>query len=395
MIDYKTALRLVLKEAKACQSQKIKLKDSFKRVCASNIYSSIDLPPFDRVTMDGFALRSRDLKLSLGDFEIIDVINAGKLSKKIIQKNQAIKVTTGCVLPKCADKVVKVEDTVLVKKYKVRILKNSFEKNVAYRGQDCQKRDLLLKKNQINRIPELSLLASTGINNLKVFKKPKVAIIATGNEIIEPTSKLKPGFLRNSTSLMLKVLLNNLGVEDKYLGIVKDNKKILKDKIRQGLNADILIITGGVSMGERDYVPEILHDLKVKKIFHKVSIKPGKPLWCGKKDNTLVFGLPGNPVSSLVSFKLFIKPLILKMQGQNYKLNIFQGLLKRDFKVNQDRLSFNPCKANYINGQFKLSPVIFNSSGDMKAISESEGFFLARPGSYVFKKNSKIDFIRL
>lgn len=395
MLEYQEALKLVLNRTRALPSQKIKLEESFKRVLSSNIYSPLDLPPFNRATMDGFALSSRDFNHLPKDFKIIDTTHAGIQSQKIIRANQAIKIMTGCILPKEADRIIKIEDTQQIKKNIVRILRYSLEKNIAFKGQDCKKGSLLLHKDKIIRPQDLSILASAGINNLKVFIKPRVSILATGNEIIESNVKLKPGLLINSTSLMLKALLDDLDIESKYLGIAKDNKKILKDKISQGLDADILIITGGVSMGEHDYVPCVLDELNVKKLFHKVKIKPGKPIWFGKKNNTLVFGLPGNSVSTLAGFILFIKPALLKMQGQDAKLNIIEGLLDCDLKINQDRLSFSPSKVIFRNGQFNLSPIKFNTSADMKSVSESNSFLISKPGKYIFKKNSKVNFIWL
>ncbi|MEW6170376.1 MAG: molybdopterin molybdotransferase MoeA [Candidatus Omnitrophota bacterium] len=394
MISYKQALNLVLKNTFIKDTETIDLKNSFNRVLAQDIYSDIDNPGFNRVTMDGYAVRKKDIINLPHELSVVQTIGAGEVANRIFKKNQAAKIMTGCVLPKGLDRVIKFEDTISPREGVVKILKLPKEKNISYCGKIFKKQEKVLSKNDVINAPKISLLSSVGKNKVMVYQRPRVCLFATGNELVESDKKIKFSQVRNSTGPMLVSLLENLGIEIKYLGIAKDDFKEIINKIKQALNYDIVIILGGVSAGIFDYVPKILEELGVKKIFHRVSIKPGKPLWFGRRNKTLVFGLPGNPVSSYLTFLLFIKPAILKIKGQeDLDKKFYKAKLINNFKINTDRLTFYPAYINYKKENFYIKPSNYYDSSDMKAVTKSNGFLVQKKGKFFLKKNQKVDFI--
>lgn len=395
MITHRKALEYILHNTKIKGIEKVNLKDSFNRVIAERVYSDIDIPPFNRVSMDGYAIRGKDIARLPYEVEVVATLRAGEIFNRAVKKGQVVRIMTGCALPKCFDRVIKVEDTEKLSDDRMKILQMPPERNVCNRGEDCRKGTLLIAKGDNIGVPQLSLLATAGRGALRVYKRPRVCVISTGDEIIEPDEKITFGKVRNSNAPILIALAKKFGADVEYLGIARDNIKDIRNKIRKGLQADILIISGGVSKGEFDYVPQVLKELGVKKIFHKVKIKPGKPLWFGKKKDTVVFGIPGNPAATYLSFSLFVRPAILKMQGnKDTGIEFYQGRLTQDFKVSTDRPAFHPCNVRFQGAAFLLRPLRHHSSGDMFSVSRSEGFLMLREGRYQLKKGNWVSFIR-
>ena len=327
MIKPDQALKIILSQAQVLGVEAVTLNQSLGRVLAEKIYSDLDIPAFNRSAMDGFAVNSKDTSKV---FEIIEDIPAGYVPRKKIRFGRCSRIMTGAMLPRGADKVVKVEDTKLAAN---GLQLTAFEKktNVSLKGEDVKNGQLILEKGTKIRPQEAAMLATVGKTKVKVWRQPIVAVISTGSELVEPNQKPKLGQIRNSNASMLLVQLKQRGIDGKYLGIACDNFAATRKLVQKGLETDILLLSGGVSVGDYDFVKEVLTSCGVKLHFNKVAIKPGKPTVFGTLGKKLVFGLPGNPVSVLVIFELFVVPALDKIVGQQTKSKFKRMRLLKDF----------------------------------------------------------------
>ncbi|MDH5717273.1 MAG: molybdopterin molybdotransferase MoeA [Spirochaetia bacterium] len=394
MITVDKASKIIENHRINLKTKIVSIQNSLNYILAENIYADRDYPPFNRATMDGYALSFENFKKNENSlWNSIDTIFAGEQKNVLLKNNECIKIMTGAPIPDSANLVIKVEDSVY-KNNSIFFKNPSVKKwmNISRKGEDIKKNNQLLEKGtRIDHIA-ISILATIGKTNIKVYEPPKAAIISTGSEIIDPFQTPKPFQIRDSNSYSLKAFLNEYLIKPEFMIKVSDNKKEIKKNIKKGLKYDLLFISGGVSMGDKDFVPEILESLEVKKIFHKVKIKPGKPVWFGKyADKTLVFGMPGNPFSCQVIYKVLIEPLIrtsFSMPKQKpIKIPI---AFSRRKKNNRDE--FFPVK--FSSSKFiKLLPVINMGSGDIKAAKDSIGLAIQKAEKVELKENECVDFI--
>lgn len=290
------------------------------RILAEDVYSPFDVPPLNNSAMDGYAIISSDTKSASEDnpccLKIINEIRAGEKSEGvIIQPGFATTIMTGAPLPEGADCIVPFEDAQEEKGIlKIKKPIKPFD-NVRFAGEDIKKGTLVLPKGTRLDSAEIGLLASVNIHKIPVFRKPKVAIISTGDEIIEPGETKETHKIYNSNAYVIYNEVLKYGGEPHYFGIVADDRENTLNKISQLFDHDIIISSGGVSMGRYDFIPEILSQAKVEIKVHKVLMKPGKPVLFGASENKIYFGLPGNPVSVMISFLKFVRPAILKLSG--------------------------------------------------------------------------------
>ena len=335
MISVDQAKRLVLKEILPLkETEVLRFSSCLDRVSAVDIRSKENIPPFDNSAMDGFAVKAKDTigasKTSPKIVEVIENLPAGYTAKKTIKPNQAIRIMTGAPLPHGADAVVMVENTRIKSQIPnpkhpsqeyIEILKEVRSgENVRYAGEDVKKGEVVIKKGMRLGPGHIGMLASLGVSKVKVFRRSKVAILATGDELVSVgaycNTPLPPGKIRNSNTYSLCSQVEKMGAVPIILGIARDKKMELEKKIRKGLTADMLLVSGGVSVGDYDFVKLVLKKIGADMKFWKVAMRPGKPLAFGIVNKAPVFGLPGNPVSSMVSFEIFVKPAISKMMGQ-------------------------------------------------------------------------------
>ncbi|MBU0687099.1 MAG: molybdopterin molybdotransferase MoeA [Candidatus Margulisbacteria bacterium] len=386
MIKSKDALKIILNNSKPLGTEAIALTAALGRVLAENIYSDVNIPPFNRSAMDGFAINFKD-KSKI--FTVIEDIPAGKVPEKTISSGKCARIMTGAMLPQGADKVVMVENTKQISHNKMQIVKAEKKSNVSLQGEDVKKGELILKKGTKIRAQEAAMLASVGKPTVKVLRQPKVAIISTGSELAEPSQTPKPGQIRNSNSSMLLVQLKRLGIEGIYLGIAKDNFTATKQLVSKGLaQADILILSGGVSVGDYDFVREVLEACGVKILFNKVAIKPGKPTVFGKYGDKTVFGLPGNPVSVLIIFDLFVVPAIDKIVGRITKSKLTSLRLLKNFqRRNANREQYFPIQITKSGAR----PLKFHGSAHMQALTQADGIMHIAKGIKNLKKGTLVN----
>jgi molybdopterin molybdotransferase len=314
LIPFEEAERIVLDSAKEMEAETVVLADASNRILARDVSSDIDMPPFDKSAMDGYACRREDLAEEL---EVVEVIPAGKVPDRDIGPHQCAKIMTGAIVPRGADCVIMVEHTESVLETRIRYLREDTSTNICYRGEDVSAGQVVFRKGERIRAQHIAMLASVGCTEPLVFRRPRVGIIATGNELVEPDRRPEPGEIRNSNSCQLAAQTREAGALPSDYGIARDSEDVLEGMIREGLrDCDLLILSGGVSMGDFDLVPGVLGKNGVKILFEKIAVKPGKPTIFGVSEGgTYCFGLPGNPVSTFVIFELLVKPLLDRRLG--------------------------------------------------------------------------------
>ena len=292
------------------------LDDALSRVLAGDVASDSDLPPFDRAAMDGYALRAEDVAGAPAALEVVGEVRAGQWPDLTVGPGQAVRIMTGAPVPPGADAVQQVEKTQPLDEFRVTILSAVAEgANVAPRGSEVRAGDVVLARGRVIDPAAIAVLASAGRARVRVARRPVVALLVTGDEIVEVSATPAPGQIRNSNGPAVAAQARLAGAEVRLLGVAPDRQDAIAEALRAGLAADVLVVSGGVSAGDYDLVEPALLELGATFLFTKVAVKPGAPLVFGRRGATLVFGLPGNPVSAQVTFDLFVRPALLKMQG--------------------------------------------------------------------------------
>lgn len=387
MLEYKDALEIIVLSAGNLPTEKVELRDSLKRILATDIYHDMDMPPFNKSAMDGFACRRSEL---INELEVIETIYAGKIPETKIGKNQCYKIMTGAVVPDEADCVFKIEDAEFTSANNVSCTNPSTTNNINYRGEDIKAGDRILYKSSLLTTRHLPVLAGAGITHPEVFKQPSVTVFATGTELVEPEEKPLPFQIRNSNASQLQAQLAEVGIDANYGGIIKDDTALLQNNVEEALQSnDIVILTGGVSVGEYDLIPEILNNLGFETLVRSTAIKPGKPMSFARKDNKYCFGLSGNPVSSFVQFELYVKPFLYSMMGYSFQPNILKLPLGTDYnRKKADRINFVPAN---INGEMKIVPVEFHGSAHINALSGASFLMEVPKGVNSIKKGDLVN----
>ncbi len=395
MMSFENALKKVLYNSRVLSSETVLTEDSAGRVLREDIYSEIKMPPFDKAAMDGFAVNVLDVKIIPVRLKCARLIQAGESLDKKIKRGECVKIMTGAPMPEDTDAVVKLEDTCLPAKGVVEILKPVKNgENVCFQGEDIVPGQKILGKGGEIFSSDIAVLATVGRKFIKVNSKPSVAILNTGGEIIPVGGKLGKNKIYNCNGPLLANLVKSDGIEPGPRRSSRDEIRGLKKELRKILNADVALISGGVSMGDYDLIPEVLASLGVKRIFHGVNIKPGKPLFFGKKNKTLVFGIPGNPVSNFLAYLVFVRPALRKMMGyKDFKPVFKEGIAEKEFRSKSRRRHFVLAKITKRGDSLYLRPVISHGSADTAALSKADGFLMITEGSKIVKKNSKARFI--
>lgn len=389
MIEYSEALRLVMANVTKPEVISLPIEKIIGYILAQDITSPIAMPPFDKSAMDGYALKACDTHIPPFRFKCKGGVKAGEVFRGTIERGECLKIMTGSPLPKGTDSVVMVENTRHSGDMVEILTRVKKWENVCKCGEDIKRGEVVLKKGIYINATHIAVAATVGKEEMLVFRKPEVAILSTGNEIIEPGNRLKRGGIYDSNGAMLGSLLQKEVIKYEFIGVAKDSIGDLEKKIRLGLKKDIVLISGGVSMGDYDLVPHTLLRLGIKKIFHKVNIKPGKPIFFGTIYKKLIFGIPGNPISNLLAFYIFIKPVINRLSGRVVDGPQFlKGTLSKDFRQKPGRCHFVLVKIKKVDGRFYLYPISSHGSADILAATCADGF-MKIDGRYAFVKKGK------
>lgn len=322
-ISFEEARNRILELTATLEAEQAQLLDAAGRVLAEDFHALWDLPPWDNSAMDGFAVRAEDCRES-ATLTVTDYLPAGVTADNIrVSSGTAVKIMTGAPIPAGCDAVVPFEETEgKASNVTIRGAVQTRD-HIRFRGEDVRAGEAVLPAGILLRPPEINLLACFGQVSVSVYRRPKVAILSTGDELVELGQTIGPGQIVNSNSFSLAAAVKELGAEPLLLGIARDNPESLRERIAEGLKADVLITSAGVSAGDRDLVREILEELGIKRVFWKVDIKPGRPTAFGLKDRKPVFSLPGNPVSTMITFEEFVRPALLKMMGHQKVIKPF------------------------------------------------------------------------
>jgi len=387
MIQFDEAQKIVMSYVKELPAENTGLLESLNRVLALDILSDIDMPPFDKSAMDGYACRRADI---LSDLDVIEVVVAGRLPEKEIGPGECAKIMTGAKVPAGADCVLMIEQTEITPEGKVRFKNKTTDDNIAYRGQDVRTGETVLKKGTLIKPEHVAILAMAGIHHPDVARRPSVGVITTGSELIEPFHKPAGPQIRNSNGWQLSAQLMAMGCRVSYYGIVEDNTAVIEKTIHKALDEnDGILISGGVSMGEFDLVPEALEKNGVRILFDQVAIQPGKPTTFGVSSNSVVFGLPGNPVSTFVVFELLAKPFFYALMGHDYIPEARQCVVGTTLsRKRTERLNFVPVR---IDDAGRVFPAEYHGSANITALRDSYGLVSFPVGVAELKEGSTVN----
>jgi molybdopterin molybdotransferase len=352
------ARRLIFARTRTLGTESVALIDSLNLVTAEDIIAPWDMPSCDNSAMDGFAVRTADCT-PVASLRITGLITAGAPSSVPIEPGCAVKIMTGARIPAGADAVVPFEDAEVHGEFVTFNASVERHQHVRLAGSDLRRGEVVIPAGTVIRAPEISMMASSNMSRVTVFRRPTVAILSTGDELVAVGESLAPGKIVDSNGVSLAAMVKECGATVQLLGIARDTVASHIDKMTAGLQADIFITSAGVSVGERDLVRQVLTDLGVSLLFHSIDVRPGGPTTFGVKDNCLIFCLPGNPVASMIIFAELVKPAILRAMGYR---RVLQPVVRA---ILQEAASKRP-------GRIKLLRVRLESCGD-KLLAFSAG----------------------
>lgn len=354
------------------------------RVLADDARADADSPPFAKSLRDGYALRAADCVKPNADLRIVAEIAAGSVSTTPINPGECARIFTGAPMPDGADTVVMQEDTHQLSDSRVRITDANVKPRqwVYARGTEMRAGDVVLPAGTELNPAALGVLAGLGRAQARLYPRPIVSVVATGSEIVQPGAALEPGQIYNSNGPMLAALVERCGGDVTDRALCSDQPNPLRNVIANSLDgADVLVIAGGVSVGKFDLVPGILEELGAAIHFRQVRMKPGKPLLFGTKDRTLVFGLPGNPVSTFVCFELFVKPALRAMQGHAAPHPTTLSLpLAEGIAMVNDRPSYYPAKIEIGESGQTVRPLPWSGAPDLRGLQPADALLVLPPG---------------
>lgn len=361
------------------------------RVLAEDVVSDVDSPPHDKALMDGYAVRAADLSDGRGRLAVVEEITAGRVPRHALGPGQAARIMTGAPVPVGADAVVQVEHTRSPDDGSVEIDSGPVRagQNVLPQGREMRRGETVLPEGTVLRPAEFGLLATMGRAEVRVVFAPVVCVLSTGDEVVDAAQVPGPGQIRNGNGPMLVAQVARAGGTPHFLGIARDEVDELRQRISEGLVADALVLSGGVSAGKRDLVPAVLQELGVRAHFHKVEMKPGKPMLFGSQPyeegdgSTFVFGLPGNPVSSLVCFELFVRPAIRALRGERRpEPRLIRAELAEDFPYRTDRPTYHPAWLGAGERGWCVRPVPWFGSSDLRALARANALAVLPAGDH-------------
>jgi len=400
MISVRAALDQVLQDVHPLTTERVALPQAAGRVLAASVRATRDVPTFRNSAMDGYALQARDVSAASPEhpvpLRVLEVVAAGVVPRQAVAAGTATKIMTGSVMPDGADAVVRVEDTeehdgqVWVRS---RVTPGA---HVRHPGEDMRVGETVLTSGHVLRPADIGVLASLSCAVVTVQRRPQVAILATGDELVDLGEPLGPGQIVNSNAYSLAAAVEEAGGVPRLLGIVRDSPETTRQAFAAAFAADVVLSTGGVSMGMFDLVRQTLAELGVVERFWKVAQKPGKPLTFGVRQQVPVFGLPGNPVSSLVCFYLYVRPALRTMQGvSRVHLPTVNATLDEDVVTAAGLTEFVRCRVEGESGAYHARATGSQSSGVLRSLSIGQGLIVAPPEVKTLTRGSTVRVIQL
>jgi molybdopterin molybdotransferase len=374
MINVKEASAIILSHLYKPARTSVPVDHACDLVLAESVSADRDLPPFDRVTMDGIAIHYQSWKAGQRKFAIEGMQAAGEPRKRLIKKEGAFEVMTGAVLPEGTDTVIRYEDLQLEGGY-ATVIGETVEarQSIHAQGQDAKRGTVLLTPGIVLSPAEIALLASVGKTQVQVYQYPKTAIIASGDELVEIGAVPLPHQIRRSNTYAIEAAMRSMHWQGEQFHF-RDIKQELKDKLEEIIRSfDVIILSGGVSQGKLDFIPAVMEEIGVKKLFHQVSQRPGKPFWFGVSDEgKAIFALPGNPVSTFMCFYRYVRPWLLKSMG--CEARGFSAILAKDFTFQPKLTYFLQVGMGIEDGRIMAYPDAGGGSGDFANLKKVDGF---------------------
>jgi molybdopterin molybdotransferase len=388
LISVEEAQEKILSEARSYGHEFVPLAEAAGRILSADVFADRDLPPFDRVTMDGIALRYNDVVSGITTFSIRAVMAAGDAPVAMEDAGGCVEIMTGCSLPEGVDTVVRYEDvTIQNGAATVHVLPSRHGANVHARGSDKQKGDLVLRKGLQIGAAHISMLASVGLSSVPVTRFPRIAVISTGDELVDVTDNPLPHQVRRSNTVVLASLLQDMGAAVTMKHLPDELSMVAREIEALMSECDVLLLSGGVSMGKFDVIPAALHTLGFVEAFHKVKQRPGKPFWFGVHPvkQTVVFAFPGNPVSTFLCAYRYFLPWLHMVTGGSKADPLF-AVLAEDVIFKPDLQYFLPVQLRSApDGRLMAIPAAGNGSGDFSVLVETDGFIELPAGKNEFK----------
>lgn len=379
MLLVEEALAIILENITPLESERTPLLECVGRVLREDVYAVEAVPPWDNSAMDGFAVRAEDIRTASPEnpirLEVLEDLPAGAMTSTPVRKGEAIRIMTGAPLPEGADSVIPVEETEPAGQREILILASLEEgRNVRYRGEDVEKGQMVLSAGLPLHPPEIGLLAALGCQRVEVTRVPEVAILATGNEIADLGETLAPGQIRNSNSYSLAAQVMGCGARVKLLGVAIDTPASLRQKLEEGFQADVLLTTGGVSVGDYDHVKATFQEVGAEIKLWQVAMRPGKPLVFGLRGKKPFFGIPGNPVATVVSFEEFVRPALRKMMGYGCLCNpTITARLEERLEKKPGRRYYIRVRLRCENGEYRATTTGPQGSGILTSLVSAHG----------------------
>ena len=403
MISVNDAQNIIFESTNKLKSENVDLIDSLDRISHEDVLTTINLPRWDNSSMDGYALiiPEDSNENSLNKLEVAGEVYPGDDFIPQIKKNTAIKIMTGAPIPSGANCVIPKEEITLIESNDQTNNQILIEKpikigdNIRKKGSDFTVGEKIISKGEKIRPFDVAKLAANGINKIKVYKKPVISIISTGNELISPGNKLKPFNIYDSNALSIASLVQSVGGIPKIIGIAKDEIRSIEATLRESIDSDAIVCTAGVSVGDKDYIKEVIKE-HGKINFWSVNIQPGKPFLYGniqgRGKNIPFYGLPGNPVSTIVLMIKFVLPSLFNMQGlNNYQPKITSAILNDQIENHSRRNMFARVKVEKIDGELIATPYQNNSSHILSSFDDSNGLANVPENCKILKKGAQVE----
>lgn len=396
MISFEQAQHLVEENIPCLRKKTVKIQNALGFVLAENLRAPIDLPVSDNSAMDGFVLRSGETQRVQNQrpvsFRICGDIKAGDRRKIMLKRQETYRIMTGAFIPQGADTVIPKEEATVRDNCLVLNHLIPSGNHIRYKGEEIKKGSIVLRKGFPIHPATIGILAMLGRDKVKVMDKPKVSLIATGNELVKPGIPLAPGQIYDSNSWMIQAALEHMGIRPLKVSRVKDNPRVLKRAVGMALKqSDVLILMGGVSVGKYDYVKDILKEARVRTVFWKVNQKPGKPLYFGKRGSRLVFGLPGNPASVFTCFYEYVHPVLRRMSGfRDSYLPREAAQIQSEVKPDRKKILFLKARAGLNGGRKTVIPLGRQGSHMISSLQDANCFIFIPPSPRVIEKGQKV-----
>lgn len=399
------AVHRVMDYAFPAKKELVPLTQAHGRFIAEAVRADHDVPAFDRSPYDGYAIRSIDSKEASSEhpvrFQVVGEIGAGYVYDEVVGDRQAVRIMTGAPIPQGCDAVVMLELTHTFEENQQMYMsiKRTFEAgtNISYKGEDVQQGAVLIEKGQYINPGVMALLATFGYEQVPVFRKTVIGVIATGSELLDPGEPLQPGKIRNSNAYMMMAQIERAGAEVKYFGKFSDNLELCIENVEKALQeVDMLITTGGVSVGDYDYLPAIYEAINAKVLFNKVAMRPGSVTTVAAREGQLLFGLSGNPSACYVGFELFVRPIIRTAYSNSQPhLRREQAILGKDFTKANPFTRFVRAHAYYEKGQLVAVPSGFDKSSAVSSLASANAFIVLPGGSRGYEKGMSVTVLLL